>query len=97
MHFGLDATAFLYAMRNQNSICDVFELCPVRGHRLIGPNDRNGRSAAASAIIGLKEPVHASARAFIPSVRLARITQTQNLSGKHHRVGWRYTAPAGLP
>jgi hypothetical protein len=25
-------------MRNEESICDVSEPCPVRGHRLIGPN-----------------------------------------------------------
>jgi hypothetical protein len=30
---------FLYTMRNQKSICAVFEPCPVRGRRLIGPND----------------------------------------------------------
>ena len=39
MHFGLGSTAFLYAMCNQKSICDVSEPCPVWGHRLIGPND----------------------------------------------------------
>ena len=38
-HFGLASTAFLYVMRNQKSIRDMSEPCPVRGHRLIGPSD----------------------------------------------------------
>ena len=39
MHSGWGSTAFQYAIRNQKSICDGSERCPVRGHPLIGPND----------------------------------------------------------